>query len=72
MSPYSSFTPQLPAPSPMIFNYQGCIEQSIENKAEVEFEEKEIISGVIKDNDEVKSIKKKPLITALNFNSIKN
>lgn len=72
MSPYSSFTPQLPPASPMIFNYQRCIEQSIENKGEIELKEKEITSSVIKDNGKAKNLKKKPNITALNFNSIKN
>jgi len=41
-------------------------------EAKIECEIKELKSGTVKDNDELKNEKKRPIIAALNLNSIKN
>eukprot|EP00826_Nyctotherus_ovalis_P061653 TRINITY_DN8793_c0_g1_i2.p2 TRINITY_DN8793_c0_g1~~TRINITY_DN8793_c0_g1_i2.p2 ORF type:complete len:163 (+),score=14.73 TRINITY_DN8793_c0_g1_i2:1042-1530(+) len=72
-SHYGSPSIQPAFPSPIMFNYQTY---SVEQPAvQVDYEAKQVTAGnesVQEDGGEVKSVKRKPTISALNLNSIKN
>jgi hypothetical protein len=64
----SPFTQQLVSATPVVFDCR--VEQYKE--AKVEYEIKGVRNETMEDNNELKNAKKKPIISALNLNSIKN